>query len=141
MKPKIIEGNTFEDHRGSVAFVNDFNFNDIERFYIVSNSNNHPVRAWQGHKIEVKNFYCIQGSVKIYYIKIDNWENPSLDLPIESVTLNANESKVLQIPAGYANAIKCLEPNSRLLSFATLPIIKVKDDDIRFETDRWKIDF
>ena len=50
MEPKIIQGGKFSDQRGSISYVNDFNFTDIERFYIISNSKENPVRAWQGHK-------------------------------------------------------------------------------------------
>lgn len=139
MEPKIIQGKTFSDNRGSVAFVNDFKFHDIERFYIISNSDQQPVRAWQGHKLDAKNFYCIQGSFRVCFVKIDNWENPSSDLEVQSVILKANESKVLHIPAGFANAIVSLESGSRLMSFSTLPLDRVKDDDVRFAPDTWDV--
>lgn len=139
MEPKRIEGSIYKDERGSVAFVNDFKFTDIERFYIIENSKEHPVRAWQGHKLDCKNFYCIQGSFKVSYVKIDNWENPSVDLKVESVILKANESAVLHIPAGFANAIESLEENSRLMSFSTLPLSRVQEDDVRYEKNKWKI--
>lgn len=38
MKPKIIQGGKFSDQRGTISYVNDFMFTDIERFYIISNS-------------------------------------------------------------------------------------------------------
>ena len=60
MKPKIIKGGKFSDHRGSISYVNDFSFADIERFYIISNSIENPIRAWQGHKLDAKNFYCLK---------------------------------------------------------------------------------
>ena len=66
MKPHIIQGGTFSDHRGTLSYVNDFNFNDIERFYIIGNSDTHPLRAWQGHKLDAKNFYCLSGSFRIH---------------------------------------------------------------------------
>ena len=140
MEPKIIQGNIFEDHRGSVAFVNDFKFHDIERFYIISNSDEQPVRAWQGHKLDCKNFHCIQGSFRIHYIKVDNWETPSPILKAEKVVLTADNTAVLRIPAGYANAIEALEPNSRLMSFSTLPLDRVKEDDVRFPPNTWCLD-
>ena len=62
MTPQLIEGGNFSDHRGTLSYVNDFSFKDIERFYIISNSVTHPVRAWQGHKLDAKNFYCLSGS-------------------------------------------------------------------------------
>ena len=139
MKPTITAGGNFSDHRGMVSYVNDFSFNGIERFYIISNSDAHPVRAWQGHKLDSKNFYCLSGSFRIHYVKIDDWEHPSKDLTIETVTLLASESKMLHIPAGYANAIESLESHSKLVSFSTLPLHNVSDDDVRYEANYWKL--
>ena len=140
MEPRVIEGSFFNDERGSVAFVNDFKFDEIKRFYIISNSMEHSIRAWQGHKLDEKNFYCVQGSFKIHYVKIDDWISPSKDLPIGSIVLKASESKILHIPAGYANAIQTLEKNSRLISFSTLSLDFVKDDDVRYDKLTWLID-
>ncbi|GIZ07438.1 WxcM-like domain-containing protein [Flavobacterium sp. UMI-01] len=139
MEVQLIEGARFEDHRGSVAFVNDFKFEGIERFYMISNSEANPIRAWQGHKLDCKNFYCVSGSFKIGYVKIDNWETPSLDLEVHTVVLTAAESKVLHIPAGYANAIVSLEKESKLMSFSTLPLSRVQEDDVRFAPTTWTI--
>ncbi len=140
MEIKVIDGKTFSDHRGSVSFVNDFKFDTIERFYIISNSLENPVRAWQGHKLDNKNFLCIAGVVKVCFVKIDNWENPSPDLKVNFVILKEQETRVLHIPCGYANAIVSLESGSKLMSFSTLPLDKVKEDDVRFDKDTWSID-
>lgn len=139
MTPKLIEGGNFSDYRGTLSYVNDFSFKDIERFYIISNSDTHPVRAWQGHKLDAKNFYCLSGSFRIHYVKIDNWENPSIDLVIETVILTVSESKMLHIPAGYANAIESLEPDSKLISFSTLPLSNVSEDDVRYDANYWML--
>lgn len=140
MEAKIIQGGNFSDHRGTISFVNDFSFRDIERFYIVSNSEENTIRAWQGHKLDAKNFYCLTGSFKIHFVKIDNWENPSKDLMIETIQLTASDSKIIHIPAGYANAIEALDINSKLLSFSTLPLDNTGDDDVRYNSDYWKIE-
>lgn len=139
MIPKIIQGGSFYDHRGTISYVNDFKFSDIERFYIISNSEENPIRAWQGHKLDAKNFYCISGSFKIYFVQIDNWENPSKELLVESIFISVNDSKIVHIPAGYANAIESLEKDSKLISFSTLPLANVSDDDIRYASDYWEI--
>ena len=139
MNPKIIQGGNFSDHRGTISYVNDFSFKNIERFYIISNSDENPIRAWQGHKLDAKNFYCIQGSFKIHFVKIDNWDNPSKDLNIETIIVSASESKILHIPSGYANAIESLETDSKLISFSTLPLANVGDDDVRYTLDYWEI--
>jgi dTDP-4-dehydrorhamnose 3,5-epimerase-like enzyme len=139
MIPKIIQGGNFSDHRGTISFVNDFNFTNIERFYIISNSEEYPLRAWQGHKLDTKNFYCICGSFNIHFVKIDNWEVPSKNLKIETIRVSVNDSKIVHIPAGYANAIESLEKDSKLISFSTLPLSNVGDDDVRYASDYWKI--
>ena len=139
MEPKIIQGGSFSDHRGSISYVNDFSFAGIERFYIISNSESNPIRAWQGHKLDAKNFYCISGSFKIHFVKIDNWENPSKDLLVETVTASVSDSKIIHIPAGYANAVESLEKDSKLISFSTLPLSNVSEDDVRYESNYWKI--
>ncbi|MCV9927437.1 WxcM-like domain-containing protein [Flavobacterium sp. LS1R49] len=139
MNPKIIQGGSFSDHRGTISYVNDFSFAAIERFYVISNSDENPIRAWQGHKLDTKNFYCLSGSFKIHFVKIDDWENPSKDLTIETIIVSDNDSKIVHIPSGYANAIESLETDSKLISFSTLPLSNVSDDDVRFAADYWKI--
>jgi dTDP-4-dehydrorhamnose 3,5-epimerase-like enzyme len=139
MEPKLIKGGKFLDHRGSISYVNDFTFANIERFYIISNSLENPVRAWQGHKLDTKNFYCLSGAFNIHFVKVDNWESPSKDLIIETVFVSESESKIVHIPAGYANAIESLEENSKLISFSTLPLVNVIDDDVRYPSDYWLI--
>lgn len=139
MEPRLIEGGIFSDHRGTLSFVNDFNFPDIQRFYVISNTENHPIRAWQGHKLDNKYFYCIQGVFRISYVKIDSWVLPSKDLEVKSSILEATKSNILYIPHGYANAIEALEKDSKLISFATLPLDRLHEDDIRFDSNTWKI--
>jgi dTDP-4-dehydrorhamnose 3,5-epimerase-like enzyme len=135
--PQLIKGGIHTDSRGQISFVNDMKFDAIERFYIISNSAENPLRAWQGHKMDNKYFYCIQGVIRVHYVKIDNWESPSKDLKAESVTLSASESNVLHIPEGYANAIESLEVGSKLISFSTLPLDRTVEDDVRFPSDMW----
>ena len=55
------------------------------------------------------------------------------------MVLLAGVSAVLNIPCGYANAIKSLEKGSRLLSFSTLPLDQVANDDVRFDVNTWEI--
>lgn len=139
MIPKIIQGGDFSDHRGTISYVNDFSFKDIERFYIISNSDENPIRAWQGHKLDAKNFYCLSGSFKIHFVKIDNWDKPSKDLRVETILVSASVSKIVHIPNGYANAIQSLEKDSKLISFSTLPLVNVGEDDVRYDSNYWEI--
>lgn len=140
MKPTIIQGGRFADHRGTVSYVNEFSFKDIERFYIITNADSNPIRAWQGHKLDAKNFYCVRGSFAIHFVPVDDWDHPATDAIVEQVVVTALDSKIVHIPAGYANAIVALEPDSQLLSFSTLPLDQVQEDDVRYATDYWAID-
>lgn len=135
--PQLIKGGIHTDQRGQISFVNAMKFDAIERFYIISNSAENPLRAWQGHKIDHKYFYCIQGVIRVHYVKIDNWESPSKNLKVESVMLSADQSNVLYIPEGYANAIESLEVGSKLISFSTLALDRTSEDDLRFPSDMW----
>ena len=136
-KPGIIKGGIFQDERGSISFVNEFDFSDVKRFYVITNRSENIVRAWQGHKIERKYFYTISGSFLICAVKIDDWDNPSQDLPVEKVTLSENKSQILMIPPGYANGIKALKHDSKLLVFSSLTLENAKSDDYRFEASLW----
>lgn len=138
--PRILKGGIHTDDRGQIFFVNDMKFDTIERFYIINNSDENPLRAWQGHKIDNKYFYCIQGVIKVHYVKIDDWEFPSKNLKVESVVLSAAESNIFHIPEGFANAIESLEMGSKLISFSTLALDRTSEDDVRFESDMWALD-
>ncbi len=83
--------------------------------------------------------YCVSGSFKIHFVKVDNWENPSRKIKIETIFVSEFDSKIVHIPPGYANAIESLESNSKLISFSTLPLKDVKDDDVRYPYDYWLI--
>ena len=137
MLPKIIKGDIASDNRGSISFVNDFKFENIKRFYVVENSEDNPIRAWHGHKKDIKHFYCVKGSFLVSYVKIDDWENPSKNLVVHHTTLDDKESKILVIPAGYANSIKAIEPGSKLISFSILDMDEASDDSVRYPADTW----
>ena len=59
---------------------------------------------------------------------------------VDSCIISGSKSEILRIPAGYANAILALEPNSKLLSFCTLPLSDVAADDVRFSPNTWPTD-
>lgn len=52
-EPRIIKGGIAIDNRGTLSFVNDFNFETakIKRFYHVTNHDKSIIRAWHGHKL------------------------------------------------------------------------------------------
>jgi len=133
----IIQGGIHDDNRGRLSYVNEFNFDDVKRFYTICNKSTNIVRAWQGHKIENKYFFVTSGSFLICGVKIDDWDNPSKNLPVEKHILSANKSKILMVPAGYANGIRALEEGSKLIVFSSNTLEDAKDDDYRFDAKMW----
>jgi len=69
---KIINGGISVDDRGSVRFVNDFNFENVKRFYQVENHRKGFIRAWHGHKKEGKYVYVSSGTALIGVVNMDS---------------------------------------------------------------------
>lgn len=80
MIPKIINGGSHTDDRGTLKFNNDFDATAIKRIYVIQNKSTDFIRAWQGHKVEQRWFSVISGSFRIQLIEIDHWEKPSKNL-------------------------------------------------------------
>ena len=60
-KPYVINGGIAVDDRGEITFVNEFNFESVKRFYMVSNHKAGFVRAWHAHKREGKYVTAVAG--------------------------------------------------------------------------------
>ncbi len=135
--PIIIKGGTFNDNRGSMRFVNDFHFNDVKRFYFIKHPDTSMVRAWQGHQFEKKYFYPIAGKFIVAWVKIDDFENPSLELNPEFHILSADKSEIISVPKGYANGLKALEPNSEIMIFSDMSLEESVNEKIRYPAEWW----
>ena len=131
----LIAGNIHQDNRGIIRFVNDFQFENVKRFYTIYHPDVSVIRAWQGHKLERKYFYVAKGSFLINWIEINNWEKPSKDLTINSKVLSDKESEVLLIKPGHANGFKALEDNSIMTVFSDKTLEESKADDYRFDLE------
>lgn len=136
-RPKVISGGSFTDHRGDIRFVNDFKFDDVVRFYFIKHPDTHFIRAWQAHKSEAKYFYPISGRFIIAWVKIDDFESPSLDLIPDFHIIDANRSEVLYIPDGYANGLRALDPDSELMIFSNMELKQSIKEKIRYNPKRW----
>lgn len=136
----ILKGNIHADHRGTVRFVNDFQFEGVKRFYTIKHPDPKIIRAWQGHKLETKYFYVANGAFKMSWVKMDNWEQPSKDLEIHHKELKDSESELLVIKPGHATAIRALIPGSTLMVFSDKSLEESKADDYRFDADFWQIE-
>lgn len=135
--PELIEGRCAVDDRGSVSFVNNFNFQDVKRFYTVANHSAGFVRAWHGHKHEAKYCTAIGGALLVCCIEIDDWSNPSPNLKIHRYVLSAQNPAVLHVPPGYVNGFMSLTEDARITFFSTSTLEESGKDDIRFPARRW----
>ena len=145
MEPKIINGGVATDDRGSVRFVNDFNFEGVKRFYQVQNHRSGFIRAWHGHRKEAKYVYVAKGSALVGAVPINMMINKDIDQSkVFKTVLSSNNPKVLFIPAGYANGFKSLEDGTIVQFFSTSTLEESLGDDIRFDfdlVDLWKEDY
>jgi dTDP-4-dehydrorhamnose 3,5-epimerase len=135
----LLEGGLAVDDRGSVAFVNAFDFEGVKRFYVVANHRQGFVRAWHAHRREAKYVTVIAGSAVVAAVQIDDWENPSREAPVQRFVLTAEKPSVLFIPPGYANGFMSLTQDARLVFFSTSSVEESKGDDIRFDARHWDV--
>ena len=124
-----IQGGIAKDHRGQIRFVNDFDMTQVKRFYIIKNADTELVRGWRAHRMEQRWFYVLSGSFTVDLVKIDNWEQPSVELDVERHVLHESDQQVLHVPVGYGTAFQSIEPDSELLVFADFGIENAKNDD------------
>ena len=110
---------------------------DVIRFYVIEHADTLIVRAWQGHRVEQKWFYVIQGSFKVILIQPDNWENPSNELDSEEFNLTATDPRVLYVPGNYINGFKALQANSKIIVFSSFTVEESSNDSFRFEMNKW----
>lgn len=145
MEPKLINGGVATDDRGSVRFVNEFNFEGVKRFYQVQNHRAGFIRAWHGHHNESKYVYVVKGSALVGAVPIGMMIDQNIDQSkVFKTVLSSNNPKVLFIPAGYANGFKSLEADTIIQFFSTSTLEESLGDDIRFEynlIDMWGEDY
>lgn len=142
---KIINGGLATDDRGTVRFVNDFNFENVKRFYQVQNHRRGFIRAWHGHQFEGKYVYVAKGSALVSAVPLDLMISKNIDTSkVFKATLSSNNPKILFIPPGHANGFKSLEEDTIIQFFSTTTLDASLNDDIRFPhdiVDIWNEDF
>jgi dTDP-4-dehydrorhamnose 3,5-epimerase-like enzyme len=137
MEPELLRGGLAVDDRGAVSFVNDFRFEDVKRFYTVSNHRAGFVRAWHGHRNEAKYVIAVVGAALVCCVEIDDWDNPSRDLVAKRFVLSEQSPAILRVPAGYVNGFMTLTPDAKLMFFATSNLEDSLGDDFRFPARYW----
>lgn len=128
----IVTGNLAVDERGTVKFVNDFDFKNVRRFYEVETHRRGFIRAWHGHKKEDKYAYVSTGSILMGVVDLQTEE-------IQKFVLSEKQPRILWIPANSANGFMTLEENTKVIFFSSLTLEESKDDDVRFPYDKWDI--
>ena len=137
VEPHVITGDLAVDDRGEVAFVNGFGFDDVKRFYTVSNHSSGFVRAWHGHRQEAKYVMAVTGSALVCCVAIDDWDAPSRDANVHRFVLTDRKPAVVYLPPGYANGFMTLGEGSKLMFFSTSTLEESQNDDIRFPARYW----
>ena len=134
---KFVQGGISVDYRGQISHVNDLDMTAIRRFYVIHQHDTSIIRAWHGHQHERKWFYCVKGAFTLAFVKVDNWESPSPDLQAEVFHLSADDSQILCVPAGYANGIRAIVPDSELLVFSDKILSEAVNDSWRYDKNMW----
>jgi dTDP-4-dehydrorhamnose 3,5-epimerase-like enzyme len=137
--PVLIAGGLAVDDRGELAFVNDFHFAGVKRFYLVSHHRAGLVRAWHAHRREAKYVTAVSGAAVLGAVRIDDWDNPSRDLAVDRFVLSAHAPAVLYIPPGFANGFMSLTADLKLMFFSTSSLEESRGDDVRFAARHWDI--
>jgi dTDP-4-dehydrorhamnose 3,5-epimerase-like enzyme len=138
-EPTLSVGGLAVDDRGQVSFVNDFNFADVKRFYMVSNHKQGFVRAWHAHKKEAKYVLVVKGAAKVAAVAIDNWEKPSKSAEVKEFVLSDKKPSVLYIPSGYANGFMSLTDDAQIMFFSTSTLDESLGDDFRYDSRHWDV--
>lgn len=138
---KKIQGGVHTDTRGRMVFFNEFSMEAVKRFYEINPSDTKIIRAWQGHLIERKWFYCSEGAFVIYLIALDPQGKLSRTTPPERFIIESDLPLILEVPAGYASGFKAIRENSKLLVFSDATVEASIADDYRFPEKEYLVDW
>ncbi len=135
--PALLQGGTHIDSTGTLRFVNEFNFEQVKRFYQVKPKKKGDIRAFHGHMKETKYVYLIQGKALVCVVPISNSTNPAKNARVTSFVLTEDDPKILYIPPGYANGFKALTNNAQLIFYSDKTLEDSQKDDYRFPENYW----
>lgn len=134
---KVIQGEVFRDERGQISSLNEFHFEGVKRTYIIHHPDASVVRGWHAHQHERKWFYCVKGRFSVALVKVDDWDNPSPNLKAEVFHLDENDSKIVCVPAGYANCLKAQKDGAIMQVFSDKTLEDALGDSWRYDRNMW----
>lgn len=137
--PCVIQGGLAVDDRGTVRFVNDFDFAGVKRFYVITNHKAGFVRAWHAHRHDAKYVTVLRGAAVVGAVAIDDWNAPSKDAEVHRYVLSGDKPAVVYVPAGYANGFMSLTDDALLVFFSTSTLAESQGDDVRYDARYWDI--
>lgn len=129
----LIDGDLSVDDRGTVSFVNDFDFKDVKRFYLVSNHSKGFTRAWHGHKREGKYVFVVKGAAIVGVVSMGE------EGETERFVLSDKNPQILYIPPGNYNGFKTLTDDTQVMFFSTSTLKETEGDDYRKPADTWNL--
>lgn len=133
----ILNIQTHTDSRGSLLFNNNFNFDDIKRFYHIKLPKKGIIRAFHGHLVEKKYAYILKGEIKIAIIPLTDAHHPAKNVEIQTYSLSASNPQILVIPPKNANGIMSISKDSEIIFYSTLSLEDSMKDDYRFPENYW----
>jgi len=133
MPAKLIRGTRHTDNRGDLDSFNSLDLSEVVRMYRIKPANTQSVRAWQGHLKEKKWFYCLSGSFVVNLLPLSEFTGDTIGNTLQLYTLQADLQEILNIPGGYVNGFRALEPDSELLVFSDMTLEDSRLDDYRFD--------
>lgn len=137
---KVYDGGLAIDDRGTVGFVNAFDFVGVKRAYLVENFDTRVIRAFHGHLREGKYVQVVYGTIILNTVMLDEIKAPARTAHVNRYVLSHRKPCIVWIPPGYANGFRALEAGSRVMFFSTATLEESKGDDYRFPADYWGSD-
>ena len=142
--PTVVKGARAIDDRGTISFVNQFDFDGVKRSYIVRNHNSGFIRAFHGHHNEGKFVQVVQGTALFKIFKIGEYEKWDDGKEIRlfnrsfiTKVLSEDDPSVFWIPPGFYNGFKTLTDDAIIQFFSTSTLEESSSDDVRLPWDRF----
>ena len=136
MKAQLFDRQLFVDDRGHFTNIPltlpEFDF-EGKRVYVCDNFQRGTVRGYHHHKYEAKIFICLKGGIKFVLLPGDMMSKYEKTWEPEIFTLSENISKVLYIPANYANAWQTLTDDTIMVGVSNVTVEQSMKDDTRLD--------